>query len=212
MAELGIYCPTLGRPGHLAKLAASVAAATRSDYRLLFIVEPHDQASVDAAAATGAAVLVTEAETYSNAIQAAYEHDDSQVFLLANDDFEFTDGWDTAALAHMTNGISVVGVNDGSPSCSFTTINLVRRSYIDTDSGVIDMPGRVLYPYRHNYVDTELAQTAKHRGVFAEAPDSLIRHIHPDWGLAEVDATYRKTRSEFERDAKTFGDRQHLWA
>jgi hypothetical protein len=87
----------------------------------------------------------------------------------------------------------------------------VRRSYIVEQSGVIDMPGRVNFPYRHNFVDTEFHATAAARGVFAAAPDALILHKHPDFGWAAEDDTYRKSRAVFHLDAATFESRRPLW-
>jgi hypothetical protein len=208
----GIYCPTLGRPHALQRLADNVAATTTAEYRLVFVTEAHDPASYDAARLTGADVIVNpHAASYSNSLQAAYETFDDPHFIGANDDFDFQPGWDVEALKVMGGGVQVVGIHDGSPSCQFTTISLVDRSYIEVHSGVIGMQNRVNYPYLHNYVDTEFHATAVHRGVFAPAPLSRIHHKHPDFGFAEQDDTYRKSAATSSQDAVTFQSRRHLW-
>lgn len=209
---IGIYCPTLGRPDAPQKLVTSVAAATVFPHRVVFVVEDHDPVQFDAALATGCLTLVNDYEpSYSNSIQTAFEQLPSEYFIAANDDFDFQPGWDTEALAAMADGIDVVGVHDGSPGCRFTTISLVRRSYVLERSGVIDMPGRVFYPYRHNFADDEFHGTATAHGVFTAAPSSVVLHRHPDFGLAAEDATYQKSRAQFGADAATFGSRRHLW-
>jgi hypothetical protein len=212
MTEIGIYVPTLGRPHALQRVADNIHANTETPHEIVFVTEPHDRESYDAAAATGETVVENRYEpSYSNALQTAYELFDHRFFIGANDDFDFQPGWDTAALEAMIDGVHVVGLNDGSPGCQFTTISLVRRSYIEQQSGVIDMPNRVNFPYAHNYVDTEFYCTAVHRGVFKAAPDSRVHHKHPDWGHAADDATYRKSRASLGEDAATFQARSHLW-
>lgn len=151
---------------------------------------------------------------YPDAIQTAYEADDSPYFVAANDDFDFQPGWDTTALSCLeASGAQVAALNDGSPSpFRFRTIALVRREYIEEQSGVCDMPGRVFYPYHHNYVDTEFYFTARKRGVLVECPESVVIHRHPDWGFASTDSTYLRAQETLSEDAQTFNARAHLWA
>jgi hypothetical protein len=209
---IGIYVPTLGRPHVLQRLVNNIHASTTLPHRIIFVVEPHDEESLNAAWQTGELVSINEGSpSYSNSLQTAYDLDNSDYFIGANDDFDFFPNWDTEAMKVMGNGVMVVGIHDGSPQCGFSTISLVDRRYIGTMSGVIDIPNRVNYPYRHNYVDTEFHATAVKRGVFAPAPNSVILHKHPDWGHAEDDETYRKSQATMSLDATTFASRTHLW-
>lgn len=210
---IGVYTPSLGRPHALQRLADNVAATTSLPYRLVFVTESHDPASYAAARLTRADVIVNpHAPSYSNSLQAAYETFDDPYFIGANDDFDFQPGWDVEAMRIMDSSTAqVVGIHDGSPQCGFTTISLIDRRYIVEQSGVIDIPNRVNYPYQHNYVDTEFYFTAVKRGVFARAPESVILHKHPDWGHASDDATYAKSRASLSSDATTFASRTHLW-
>jgi glycosyltransferase involved in cell wall biosynthesis len=211
---IGVFVPTLGRPRSLQRLVDNVAAVTVTPHEVVFVVEKHDAESRAAAEATGATVIENEYEpSYSNAIQTAYERVETPFLIAANDDFDFQPGWDTAALsAWQQPGISVVGIHDGYHGCRFSTISLVERNYIATQSGVIDIPGRVMYPYRHNYVDTEFFLTATKRGVFAAARESVILHRHPDFGHAVMDDTYRKSQTHIAEDAATFQSRLHLFS
>jgi hypothetical protein len=209
---IGIYLPTFGRPHALQRVVDNIREATVTPHEIVFVTEPHDPESSVAAAATGETEIVNAySPSYSNALQTAYEVFRHPFFIGANDDFDFQPGWDEVALAAMVDGVAVVGLNDGAPGCGFTTISLVRRSYIDEQSGVIDMPNRVNYPYRHNYVDTEFHATAVHRGVFVAAPDARVHHKHPDWGHATSDATYLKGQGTLDQDAEVFRSREHLW-
>jgi len=209
---IGIYIPTLGRPHALQRVVANIKDSTSLPHKIIFVTELHDPESLDAAWNTGAIGIINEGSpSYSNSLQTAYEYDDSPYFIGANDDFDFFPNWDTEAMKVMGDGVMVVGIHDGSPQCGFSTISLVDRRYIETQSGVIDIPNRVNFPYRHNYVDTEFHATAVRRGVFAPAPNSVILHKHPDWGHAEDDDTYRKSQASLPLDSVTFASRTHLW-
>lgn len=211
---IGIYCPTLGRSHKLEGLSANIEQTTTVGHSLVLVVEKHDTDSYETATKLHhpACVLMNKYEpSYSNSIQTAYEARRDEFFVCANDDFEFTPGWDVEAMKVMNEGWDVVGLDDDAPTCTFSTILLVRRSYIEKQSGVVDMPNRVMYPYIHNYVDTELYQTALARRVYAAAPKSIVRHVHPDWGKAQMDKTYLKTRGSLSEDGRTFNERAHLW-
>lgn len=202
--------PTLGRPGSLQRLVDNIRDTTASKHQVVFVTEVGDLASARAAVATGATVLVNGREpSYSNAIQTAYEAVRAPVFIAANDDFEFTPGWDEQALDTLAGGALVAGIFDG--ASGHMAISLVARSYIEDQSGVVDMPNRVFFPYRHNYVDTEFYWTAVKRGVFRESA-AVIKHLHPDWGYAVQDNTYLKGQSTLAEDSRTFASRRHLWA
>jgi glycosyltransferase involved in cell wall biosynthesis len=209
---VGVYIPTLGRPHALERVAQSVRDAARVPYTIAFVVEPDDLESHAAALKTGALVFVNEYErTYSGAFQTAYENTRDEFFVNANDDFAFQPGWDVAALTAMRDdGADVVGIHDAGASTN--AILLIRRAYVIERSSVVDMPGRVFFPYEHNYCDTELRETAMARGRYTACPASVIEHVHPDFGKAEIDDTYRKGRAHAEEDRIVYESRQHLWA
>ena len=206
---IGLYFPTLGRSGVLGRVAENADSATKTEHTIVFVVEPDDEASRDAAVATGQLTLVNAHErSYAGAFQTAYEATSDEFFLMGNDDFDFQPGWDVPALAAMENA-DMVGINDSGSGCN--AIMLIRRSYIEEQSGVIDMPNQVLFPYQHNYCDTELRETAIARGRFVSCPESVIVHLHPDFGKAELDETYQKSRATFNADAAMYSSRKHLW-
>ncbi len=214
--KIGVYIPTLGRPGALAGVIKNLAAsAPRRLYALTFIVEPFDKASLKECKRLRADVIVNPYEaTYSNAIQAAFEQRPTEFFLNGNDDFDFRPGWAEAVLAHFIDpSVMVVGVDDGFPFRGVATIHVVRRTYIEEVGGVIDMPpGRVYFPYEHNYIDPEFWATAERRGVTDWALEAQVRHVHgPSLGLS-YDATYEKGQESALRDGALYASRQHLWS
>lgn len=213
MAKIDIFCPTYKRPGDLQQLVDNVREHTASSYILWFGVEEDDPDSLKAAIVTGANVLVNKYKPgYSNTIQTIYEQSSSPFILHANDDFYFEPGWDEVPLSMFDRkDLMVVGLRQTEGDTHGSAISLFRRSYIQKQSGVIDTPNRVFYPYNHNFVDTEFTQTAQHRGVWAKCDGLYIIHKHPGFTGKEKDATYLKNEATSGDDMKTFESRQHLW-
>jgi hypothetical protein len=211
---LAIWLPTYKRPNTLQVVADNIRAVTKNTYTLYFGVEPEDQASIEAAyMVKGAVVVVNKYEMgYSNAIQSMYEESKEPFAFHANDDFEFLDKWDEHPIAMFeTPQVMVVGVPQNEADKTYSAICFIRRKYIETQSGVIDMPNRVFYPYKHNYQDTEFTRTAQSRSVWFSSSNPCINHLHPGFTGKEKDEVYLKNDATIEEDKKTFESRQHLW-
>lgn len=208
--KLGIYCPTWHRPHKLQEVATNIEQTTRTPFNLVWGCEPDDIASIEAAKATGHKVVINKGnQGYSDTMQAIYEQGRESIFFHANDDFYFLDGWDEPYIKFLKERpeIMVVGAHDGLTTPSFWTICFIRRKYIKEQSGVIDMPNRVFYPYNHNYVDTEFTKTAISRGVWDKVDAPCIEHRR-----AEHDETYAKNAATFQTDSETFHKRERtLW-
>ena len=58
--------------------------------------------------------------------------------------------------------------------------------------------------YRHNYVDAEICRVAVQRGTYWTARDANVEHLHPAFGTAEDDPTYRLGQSSVDADAATW--------
>lgn len=215
---LGVYIPTYGRPQKLQKVADNLKENTHGEYELYWCVEPDDRESLLAAKDTGHPVIVNKGKaTYSDALQTIYEQTDEFIFIWANDDFHFLKDWDKLPVEKMTadSGIGVLGVPDGNPKTSWTSISFISRKYIEEQSGVVDMPNRVLYPYNHNYVDNELTETAQSRGAWDKSETPCIEHQHPSFtwlGEFPVDETYIRNNKKDAEDNELFHSRRHLWS
>lgn len=214
---LGIYIPSFGRPDKLKVVADNIKSATRSKYKLYWGLEKFDKESVKAAEAIGGKIIFnTGKPTYSDALQCMYEATKEPIFLWGNDDFHFIDGWDEQPLRMMEDeNVGVLGLHDGNPQTRFYSISLIRRKYIKEQSGVIDIPNRVLYPYNHNFVDDELTHTAESRGAWSFCPAPAILHQHPSFtwlGEFPTDETYKKNDSGFIEDFEKYNERIHLWS
>lgn len=213
MNKLAIWLPTYKRPHKLQQVADNIKEATKNSYTLYFGCEPDDKESIEAAKATGAKVVVNKYEMgYSNTIQSMYEASREPFAFHANDDFLFLPNWDEAPLSMFAApNIMMVGVKQRADDNDCSAICFWRRKYIEKQSGVIDMPNRVFYPYHHNYQDTESTLTAQKRGVWAKCDTPCIEHQHPGFTGGEKDETYKKNDATVHLDEQTFNSRKHLW-
>ena len=133
--------------------------------------------------------------------------------FITGDDVIFRPGWlDQAQHTARLTGAQVVGVNDmGNPRImagEFSNHWLIRRSYIEEQGASWDGPGVVCHEgYRHCFVDNEIVAVAKQRGVFAVSRASIVEHMHPEYGKADMDETYRLGYEKFDTDARHFKSR-----
>jgi hypothetical protein len=61
--------------------------------------------------------------------------------------------------------------------------------------------------YRHWFVDNEIVSVAKQRGVWKFAKHSKVEHLHPMWGGAPDDDTYKLGQSSVLEDKALFDAR-----
>jgi hypothetical protein len=207
-----VVVPVLGRPGRARPLADSLAAT--SDARLVFVCSPNDRDQIIACNATGADVLVTTWEPgpgdFARKTNLAYRKTTEPWILCGADDLVFHRNWEQEALiVGERTGAGVVGTQDRhNPEVKrgrHSTHPLVRRSYIAKQGGTFDGTGDIYCElFDHQYVDNELIWTAKQRGQWAFAHRSIVEHLHPTWGDAEMDATYEKALRATDADRKLF--------
>lgn len=208
--KIGVYIPTLGRADKLSVLSKNIHETTHNTHKIYFVVEPDDVDSIKAITDAGEAYIVNKSPgSHTGAANTVYRETSEPYFMIANDDFVFHEGWDTKALEKMKDKICVVGVNDTITDC--LTIFLIKREYIQTQSGCVDVPDVVFYPeYHHNYVDTEFREVASMRGVFTKAPDSIVEHRHWTNG-AKMDSTYQHSLKGDSADSRLYQSRRSLW-
>lgn len=214
-----VIVPVLRRPHRPALVADSLKRSTPEPHRLLFVASPDDTAEHDAVRATGADLLVIDQPPgpgdYARKVNTAYRASTEPLMFLGADDIEFHPGWLPAAVSKLTDGIGVVGTNDlGNPRViagRHATHSLVTRHYAD-NFGTIDEAGLVLHEgYHHEYVDDELVGTAKRRGAWAFANDSIVEHLHPHWGKAPSDPLYAAQTMRMRASRQLFQRRRRLW-
>lgn len=210
-----ILVPVLKRPHRVVPLLESIAAATLEPHRVLFIADEGDSAELTAIEEAGAEYIALKPPVnYAAKINAGASFAADPFVFLGADDLNFHPGWFEAALARMSEAVAVVGTNDlcnprviaGEHATHF----LVRRDYLD--QGTIDEPGKLLHEgYPHEWVDNEFIETAKHRGAYAHAFDSVVEHLHPMVGKAPMDELYAGQGQRMAAGRRVYRSRRHLW-
>lgn len=215
MADVAVIVPLLHRPWRVAPLLESLEATT--DCQVVFACSPTDHPVIDAVHAAGHDPLLVPwqpAGDYARKIQAGIDATDTPFVFTGADDLRFHPGWFENAKARMTDRVGVVGTRDlcnqrverGEHATHF----LVARWYCEL--GTIDGdPHLFHHGYIHELVDDELVGTAKKRGAWAFAADSIVEHLHPMVGKAPTDALYDAQRSRMVRSRALYQRRRRLW-
>jgi hypothetical protein len=212
-----ILIPVLARPHRVAPLLADIAAATPEPHQVLFIADVDDRKQIEALYKAGAEyIAVDHPRNYAAKINAGYRATTAPLLFSGADDLHFHPGWLSTATAHLSERIHVVGTNDlGNDAVmrgDHSTHTLFTRHYIDTESGVIDHPGSVLFEgYPHDYCDNEFIDTAKHRKRFAMALDSHVEHMHWVWNKGVKDPVYEKAMATSAVGRRVYLRRRRLW-
>lgn len=215
---VAVIVPVLNRPRNVSRTIADVAAATPTPHRVLFVADPDDRVELDALDAAGADYVVMERHaTYAKKINAGFAATTEPLVFSAADDLHFHPGWLERASSLLDGTVQVVGTNDlGNPRTingDHSTHTLFTRDYIDTVGGTVDGgPGVVLCEqYPHDYCDDEFVGTAKARGVYAHAFDSVVEHLHWLWGKGDKDATYLRGQETSRQGRRIYQRRRRLW-
>lgn len=211
---IAILVPVLGRPKRVAPLLKSIAEATSIDHTILFLTDSEDLEEREAIHAAGAGDSeIACGGSYAKKINLGLSSTSEPLIFFAADDLHFHPGWAEAAIAKLEDGIGVVGTNDlGNPRViagETATHSLITRAYAAL--GAIDGGPLLHEGYTHNFVDTELVETARARHAFAFAADSHVEHLHPYWGKGDADETYSRGEHYFHVDRSRYRRRRQLW-
>jgi glycosyltransferase involved in cell wall biosynthesis len=215
--KVAVLIPTLGRPHKLKENVDNLFSVTgRDEIDIVFIIEPDDEASLKAAEQLECLIVLNErTKNYAGAINTAVNVLDHRYFYAAADDFNFHPNW-LPPLLEKSKQYGIVGSDDlGNPNVkagNFAVSYLVSRWYIPY--ACIGYPDCLVYEgYKHNYTDTELSQTAIHRGQYYFCAESVVEHMHPAWGKAGFDKTYERSldQSLMDIDDAEFRRRSGLW-
>ena len=214
MTEVAIFVPILNRPHRIEPLLANIAEATDVQYRVVFAAS--DQPSIDELDRLGCQYIRDEGGdegSWGKRINRLYGITNESYFLTGADDLAFRPDWFQAARRVMDtiNGGGVVGINDLLNPAG--THFVISRNYVQTIGGCVDGPGIVCHEgYRHAYVDDEIRETARSRGRYAYAKESVIEHLHPGLGKSPHDETYRIGENSMPQGRELYASRAHLWA
>lgn len=216
--EVVVVVPALRRPHRVAPLLESLALATDSPHRALFVLTEDDHEERAAVRAIGADYLTLPGPhrpgDYARKINLAVRETDEALIFTGADDLYFHPGWLEAAVAYLDGTVGVVGTNDLSNRRvmrgDHSTHSLITRAYAEL--GTIDEPDKVLHEgYPHEYVDDELIGTARYRNAFAFAKRSHVEHLHPLYGKMPTDELYDQHARRMRQGRRVFDRRRHLW-
>lgn len=219
---IDILIPVLGRPHNAATVAHSIQENTSNPHRILFVCSPGDAAQIEACQQVAATVVVDwqpAGGDYARKINHGFTVTGQPWVFQAADDLRFYPGWDTEAItAANRRGRMVVGTNDlHNPAVKkrrHATHILFRRDYITRyGTGTHDGSGIVMCElYDHQFVDTEMVETAMVRREWVFADRSIVEHLHPYWRLSDWDATYTKAMRDSQGDLDLYKQRSLAWA
>ncbi len=218
---IAIVVPTLGRPGALRPLLASITTATPAGVaNIIFVVDHNDKEThveLQSAWKQGWNFKVLfEDGTYPQKVNAGMRACSDPLVLPTADDVVFYPRWLEYALAAFGPGVNVVGTNDLTPITAdgtHATMPIIRRSYIEQPGAAFAEPGVLFHEgYHHNRCETETCQLAMRRGVWQFCAESIIEHRHHTWGSREVDETDRRGNLQNrEADEALFAEREAAW-
>lgn len=209
-----LLIPVLDRPRNVEPLLDTIEFG--GGHRAVFLSSPGDVAEQTELSRCGAEWLEVPFAPadgdYARKINWGVTQTTEEWVFLAADDLLFHEGWFDKAMAHVRAKHGVVGTNDlGQPRSiagTHSTHTLVRRAYIEK-YGTVDEKGKVLCElYPHEFCDDELVATAKRRGAWVHAGDSIVEHLHPHWGKAPTDYLYDRFDDRMRRGRRIWDQRR----
>ena len=223
-----VLIPVLARPQNAERVARSIRENTSLEHTIVFLVTPADLKEHYACCNTGVPGVIVDVVSWdagkgdwAKKINYGVTHYDDEFFLLGADDLLFHPQWDIFAIAtYVETRCRVIGTNDlGNATVmrgDHSTHPLVHSSYVS--DGTWDEPGKLLHEgYAHQWVDTELVQTAMIRGEWAFSRQSHVEHMHPFWPDGKgghkgaMDKTYEKALSTSRDDNQLYRRREPMW-
>lgn len=204
-----IFVPSLNRPHRIKGLVLNIREMTPEPHTIYFVVSDDESAQI--LDGLNVKYWFDEGDTrYVTRMNFLYKNTTEPFMFMGSDDILFHKNWLANALARMDDYSVVVGddlLNSNG------TMALIKRQYIDEQSGCVDTPKVLFYPnYGHDFADTEQFETAMRRGVFTRAHDSRVEHLHWSSNKSLKDATYELSASRSQDDLALYLSRKHLWS
>lgn len=212
MSEVAVIVPVLGRPEHAKVFMDSLKANTPKGVCEVYPVTQYDDEEAGLAwwreSNEMNLTVGNDKSTFARKVNEGFRATEEPWIFIVGSDVRFHPWWYQTAKKLMDKGYNVVGTNDlGSArvqSGEHATHMFIRRSYVETEGASWDGPGVVCHEYHHWYVDDEIVLKAKLAGTFAAATGSIVEHLHPYFGRAEMDDVYRLGESHAKEDQKEF--------
>ena len=197
---ISIVLPTKGRPDNLRRLHRSVTD-TATDPIQFSIYADDDLETADVGRSLDMVVTAGPHIVLSEMWNVAQRAATGDIFMLCGDDVIFrTPGWDQmveAEFAKVPDRILLVHGDDLSGNAhNGSTYGFVHRNWVNAVGFV---PGI----FECDYVDAWQNYLADALGRRVYLPDLITEHLHPSFGKAVIDATYRGGRDRY-RDHRVY--------
>jgi glycosyltransferase involved in cell wall biosynthesis len=217
---VAVLCPIYKRTENIPALIESFQKTTTPGYNAtLYLVG--DDTVVDKYGGNGIKTLPrTRGESCAQGWNAGFAQTTEPWVLCIGDDVRFHEGWLDEA-RKLSTDFDVIGTNDTAGEVKHHDVAkgthadhfFVRRTYVDEYGASLDGPG-ILAPecYRHWWVDKEIVELAKARGVWSPCLDSVVEHLHEGFngGLTLeqrlADPVLRVPVESAETDERTYLD------
>jgi len=210
--KTAIIVPVMKRPDNAKPFMESLKASTGLA-KVYAIADPKDVETVEAWNRAGAKVIATSTKvSFAERVNLGFKHTNEPFVFITGDDVKFHPGWLDHAQSIAGDKVHVVGTNDlGNKRVmagDTATHLLIRRSYVNDQGASWDGPKVLAHEgYRHWFVDTEIVQVARQRGVWGMALGSIVEHLHPMWNKAEADEVYELGAKSAMDDKALFSQR-----
>lgn len=217
MGELAVLVPMLNRPHQVEPMLDSLLATCPQATPYFATTEDHKEVrkEINRLGYDYHDVPLHEKGDMARKINYLYTITDEPHLFMGAGDIKFHDGWYEAILDKLEGRVQVVGTNDlGNEQVLaglHSTHTFFTRKYIEK-YGVIDEPGKVLCEiYPHEFCDNEFVQTAIAHGAWAMAMDSIVEHMHPDFGKEEWDESYSAQQERLRIGWWYYKKRRKMW-
>jgi len=220
LPAVALICPLYGRPESTAAFVQACDRGATGPQTVYLVCSDDRHDDIAAAAATPAITILIPGPRapgdWARKINAAYRATTEPILVLLGDDVRPRPGWHNEVANAYQRGYGVIGTQDlGNRRVLaglHSTHPAVARWYADRH-GTVDGPGNVVPEcYDHCFVDDELVETAKARGMWTFCNTAVLEHHHPNWQKGEMDWVYALGRQGFEVDRWTHELRSRLWA
>lgn len=220
--RVAIIMPSRGRAAQLERnVTALINQALPSSVDVLIValcIEVTDSASINVArklqrlypfeSVTISLVYRPENTTCVQGFNAGYSalKGAADWYVLGSDDQVYGEGWLKAALdVAAATTADVVGLNDGHTNIEqYAPHFMMRAAFIENEMGGFMAPPL----YKSWWFDREVCEIAREKGLYAPAWEAHVEHCHPDWGTAEMDATYEAAWQLHDQDKALYMSRK----
>lgn len=204
--RINVLLPSANRPDKLERCLNSLMDS-ESPTRVVVATVTGDAESYEVAKQFGCMTLPIERGGSISAWNYLYGvMPNADYVVLAADDLTFHRGWLGYSLSAADRTMAeLIGFNDLSPRCQqYASHWIVSTRFITNHLGGVMLPPH----YKAWYADQEVVDIAKREGLYHMEPNAVVEHLHPEWGKAKTDDTYRLASKNHAADRNIYEERK----